>query len=180
MNDATPYEIQDYRPEDHEFLRDMSYEAAFWRPGVPRPPREEALSSPDLARYIEGWGRPGDAAVVAVDWASGEEVGAAWYRFLTEDAPGYGFVAPGVPELGMGVAEAFRGRGVGGALLEALLERASAEGFGALSLSVEDGNDPAARLYERHGFRRLFRVGDAWTMKAELAGSRGTNPPRAS
>ena len=180
MNDATPHEVRGYRSEDHEFLRDMSYEAAFWRPGVPRPPRDEALSSPDLARYIEGWGRPGDAAVVAVDRASGEGVGAAWYRLLTEDAPGYGFVAPGVPELGMGIAEAFRGRGVGGALLEALLERARAEGFGALSLSVEDGNDPAARLYERHGFRMLFRVGDALTMKAELAGSRETNPPWAS
>ena len=180
MNDATPYEIRAYRPEDREFLRDMSYEAAFWRPGVPRPPRDEALSSPDLARYIEGWGRPGDAAIVAADRASGEVVGAAWYRLLTEDAPGYGFVAPEVPELGMAVAEPFRGRGVGRALLVALLERARAEGFGALSLSVEDGNDSAARLYERHGFRRLFRVGDAWTMKAELAGSSETNPPRAS
>ena len=180
MCDAATYEIRDYRPEDHEFLRDMSYEAAFWQPDAGRPPRDEALSSPDLARYIEGWGRSGDAAVVAVDRASGARAGAAWYRLLTEDAPGYGFVAPGVPELGMGVAEAFRGRGVGGALLEALLERARAEGFGALSLSVEDGNDPAARLYERHGFRRLFRVGDAWTMKAELAGSRGTNLPRTS
>lgn len=111
MNDATPYEIRDYCPEDHEFLRDMSYEAAFWRPGVLRSPRDEALSSPDPARYIEGWGCPGDAAVVAVDRASRYGVGAAWYRPLTEDAPGYGFVAPEVPELGMGVAEAFRGVG---------------------------------------------------------------------
>jgi Acetyltransferase (GNAT) family len=62
----------------------------------------------------------------------------------------------------------------GGALLEALLERARAEGFGVLSLSVEDGN-PVARLYERHGFQRLLRVGDAWTMKAELAKERRPN-----
>ena len=103
--------------------------------------------------YANGVGGPGDAAVVAVDRASGKRVGAAWYRLLTEEAPGYGFVAPGVPELGMGVAEAFRGRGVGGALLGALMERARAEGFGALSLSVEDGNDPAARLYERTASR---------------------------
>jgi ribosomal protein S18 acetylase RimI-like enzyme len=89
---------------------------------------------------------------------------------MPEDAPGYGFVAPEVPELSMGVAAAFRGRGVGGALLEALLERAIAEGVGALSLSVEDGN-PAVRLYERHGFERLFRVGNAWTMKVELTRS---------
>jgi hypothetical protein len=63
VNDAMSYEIRDYRPEDWEFLRDMSYEAAFWRLGVPRPPRDEALSDPDISRYLEGWGRPGDAAV---------------------------------------------------------------------------------------------------------------------
>ena len=168
MNDATSYEIRDYRPEDWEFLRDMSYEAAFWRTDVPRPLRDEALSDPDISRYLEGWGRPGDAAVVAVEPSSGNRVGAAWYRLMPEDAPGYGFVAPEVPELSMGVAAASRGQGVGGALLEALFERARAEGFGALSLSVEDGN-LAVRLYERHGFERLFRVGNAWTMKAELA-----------
>jgi ribosomal protein S18 acetylase RimI-like enzyme len=170
VNDATYYQIRDYRPEDWECLRDMSYEAAFWRPGVPRPPREEALSAPNISRYIEGWGHPGDAAVVAVERSSGNRIGAAWYRIMPEDAPGYGFVAPEVPELSMGVAAAFRGRGVGGALLEALLERAIAEGVGALSLSVEDGN-PAVRLYERHGFERLFRVGNAWTMKVELTRS---------
>ena len=169
VSDAATYAIRDYRPEDHEFLRDMSYEAAFWHPDVSRPPRDEALSSPDLARYIEGWGRQGDAAVVAVGRADGAKMGAAWYRLMSEEAPGYGFVAPGVPEIGMGVAEAFRGRGVGGALLEALLGRARGEGFGALSLSVEDGNDSAVRLYECHGFERLFRAGDAWTMRAELA-----------
>ena len=61
-----------------------------------------------------GFGRPGDAAVVAVDRAGGARVGAAWYRLMTEEEPGYGFVAPGVPELSIGVAGHFRGHGVGG------------------------------------------------------------------
>ncbi len=145
----------------------MSYEAAFWRPGVSRPPRDTAFSDPSLTRYLESWGRPGDASVVAVERSNGNRLGAAWYRLMPEDAPGYGFVAPEVPELSMGVAAAFRGQGIGGALLKVLLERARVEGFGALSLSVEDGN-PAIRLYERYGFEKLFRVGNAWTMKTVL------------
>ena len=41
-------------------------------------------------RYVENWGRPGDAAVVALD--EGFPVGAAWYRLFKENAPGYGFI----------------------------------------------------------------------------------------
>ena len=160
--------MRDYRPGDLGFLWDMLYEAAFWRPEVPRPPREEALSGAALARYLDGFGRPGDAAVVAVDRAGGARLGAAWYRLMTEDEPGYGFVSPGVPELSIGVAGHSRGRGVGSALLAALLERAEEEGFDALSLAVENGN-PAARLYERCGFRKLFRIENGWAMKAETA-----------
>ena len=140
--------MRGYRPEDLGFLWDMLYETAFWRPDATRPPRAEALSGSALARYPEGFGRPGDAAVVAVvamDPAGGARVGAAWYRLMTEEEPGYGFVDPGVPELSIGVAVQARGRGVGSGLLAALLGRAEDDGFGALSLSVEDGN-PALRL----------------------------------
>ncbi len=163
-----PFEVRGYLPGDLGFLWDMLYEAAVWRPDAPRPPRAEALSDPALARYLEGFGRPGDAAVVAVDPGSGARIGAAWYRHMTEEEPGYGFVDPGVPEPSIGVAVPARGRGVGGGLLAALLGRAEDDGFGALSLSVEDGN-PALRLYERSGFRKLFRIENGWTMKAELA-----------
>jgi ribosomal protein S18 acetylase RimI-like enzyme len=164
---APSYEVRNYRPEDLGFLRDMSYEAAFWRPDIHRPPRDEALSDPAIARYLEGWGRPGDAAVVAVERVSGTRMGAAWYRIMPEDAPGYGFISPGVPEVSIGVVAGFRGHGVGGALLDVLLERARVEGFDTLSLSVERDN-PAVRLYERHGFGKLFQVENAWTMKVDL------------
>ena len=54
----------------------------------------------------------------------------------------------------IGVDAAFRGRGIGGALLVALAELAKAEGFRQLSLSVETTN-PALRLYKRVGFRPI-------------------------
>jgi ribosomal protein S18 acetylase RimI-like enzyme len=142
----------------------MLFEAAEWRHHARRPPIEERLADPEIARYFEDWGRAGDAGVVAVD---GERpIGAAWYRLFAAERPGYGFVDERTPELTMGVVASERGRGVGSALVYALLEQARGSGFQAISLSVEPDN-PAVRLYERAGFTRVCGTG-AWTMVAEL------------
>ncbi|PRX99780.1 GNAT family N-acetyltransferase [Allonocardiopsis opalescens] len=55
---------------------------------------------------------------------------------------------------GLAVAEAARGRGVGGALLDAAERRARAKGHRKLSLRVLGTNTGAVRLYERHGYLR--------------------------
>lgn len=55
------------------------------------------------------------------------------------------------PEIVIAVENAHRGHGIGALLLDALAEAGTAEGFRALSLSVDDGN-PAIRLYERAGY----------------------------
>jgi ribosomal protein S18 acetylase RimI-like enzyme len=145
-------------------MREMLFEAAHWRAGRSRPTIEETIANPEIARYIEGWGRTGDAGVVAVD--GGRRIGAAWYRLFTSDRPGYGFVDERTPELTVGVVAGARGQGVGTALVRALLAEARAAGFEAISLSVEPGN-AAVRLYERAGFARVGGTG-AWTMVAAL------------
>jgi ribosomal protein S18 acetylase RimI-like enzyme len=143
----------------------MLYEAAYWRPDGPKPPRLKALGDPARARYVDGWGRPGDAGIVALA-ESGEPVGAAWYRLFPPEDAGFGFVDERTPELSLAVVAEARRRGVGTGLLSALLDRARADDFPALSLSVEPDN-PARRLYERHGFVRLGGE-SAWTMRADL------------
>ena len=153
--------------EDLPFLREMLYEAAYWRPEVPRPPLTEVLYDPAIAKYIEGWGRKGDAAVIAMDSKGERRIGAAWYRLMPKEDPGYGFVDAQTPEVGVGVSPERRGEGVGGRLLRELLQKASDEGYGAVSLSVEKDN-PALRLYERCGFEKLFLHEDAWTMRVIL------------
>jgi ribosomal protein S18 acetylase RimI-like enzyme len=142
----------------------MLFEAVNWRAGLPRLGMEETFAHPHVARYVEGWGRRGDAGVVAID---GERrVGAAWYRLFTSRQPGYGFVDERTPELTVGVVESARGKGVGTDLVRVLLTTAREAGFEAISLSVEPDN-PAVRLYERAGFTRVGGAG-AWTMLAEL------------
>jgi ribosomal protein S18 acetylase RimI-like enzyme len=141
----------------------MLYEAATWRPEA-QPPVEIVLADPHTARYLSGWGRPGDVGVIAEE---DQPVGAAWFRLFSADEPGYGSVASDVPELSIGVAPESRGRGTGTRLLAALVEVARADGHQAISLSVERDN-PARRLYERAGFVRVADDGGAWTMLLEL------------
>ena len=164
------FRIRPAKPEDLGFLWEMLYEAIHWGPekSEPKPPREKLLSSPKISHYLEGWGRAGDMALIAFDPADGRRVGAAWYRLMPPEDPGYGFVDSSTPEMGLAIAPDFRGHGVGGMLLHALMDAASSDGFDALSLSVECGNR-AVRLYERYGFVRLFIIGDACTMRANLS-----------
>ena len=158
--------IRPAREEDFAFMREMGYEAAMWRPHVPRPPIDDVLSDPHIGRYLSGWGRPGDTALIAED-ETGARLGAAWYRLFSDEEPGFGFVDTSTPELSIGVRADARGGGVGTRLLEALADRARADNFRALSLSVEVDN-PALRLYERAGFRVIERSKHSATMLLEL------------
>ncbi|MDQ1122707.1 GNAT family N-acetyltransferase [Microbacterium trichothecenolyticum] len=139
---------------DGAFLADMTVEAATWRPGASRP-RYEVVSSPEYRRYIAGWMRPGDAGFVA-ESPEGEAVGAAWYRMLPRDEPGFGWVGTGVPELIIGVRPLWRAHGIGRALLRRLLDHARLQGFVRISLSVERDNY-AVSLYRTEGFAVVRR-----------------------
>jgi len=152
---------------DVPFLRAMLYEAAFWNPTTPRPEIREAMADPHLAHYINGWGRPGDLAVIAFDVAE-QSAGAAWPRLFSPAAPGYGFIDEGTPELSIGVRAEHRGHGAGTALMSALLDTARAHGIAAVSLSVDPAN-PSLRLYQRFGFVRAGESGGSWTMRLALA-----------
>lgn len=143
----------------------MLLEAFAWRPGSDRPAIDELLSRPDIGHYVSGWPRAGDVGIVAK--LGGDAVGAAWCRLLPLGDAGYGYVADDVPELTVGVAAQHRGRGVGRAMLTQLLADAAAVGHRSMSLSVEFDN-PAARLYQSVGFRRVGVNGNAWTMLTTL------------
>jgi GNAT superfamily N-acetyltransferase len=139
---------------DVTFMRSMLAHAYHWRVAG----FEDDIP---LSRYTENWGRPGDLALIAME--GGHPIGAAWLRRFTAASPGYGFVDEQTPELTIAVVPSRRRHGVGQELLDALTERAQAEGHAAVSLSVER-DSPAVAFYRRNGFDEVGENAGALTM----------------
>lgn len=114
--------------------------------------RLDGLEPADLHGFFEGWPNPpsperhldvlrgSDEAVLAIDEETGRVVG-----FAT--AISDGVLAAYVPLLE--VLPAYRGRGIGHALMERLIARL--DGFYMVDLVSAPGREP---FYERLGFRR--------------------------
>ena len=147
----------------------MLYEALMWRPDAERYPLELVLGHPEVTRYHEGWGRPGDIALLAEDGDT--PVGLVWYRLFTEDDHGEGYVDPETPELAIAVVDGRRGEGIGRALLAAAAERARADGASRLALSVDHDN-PAKQLYARLGYEEYEPDDGLGRMVLDLAPAR--------
>jgi GNAT superfamily N-acetyltransferase len=141
--------IRELEPADADFLGAMLYEAVYWDPAKERLPAEFVLAHPALSIFHAGWGRPGDTGLVAE--VDGERAGIVFYRLFTEASHGEGFVDEATPELAVSVVDGLRGKGIGGALMTTIHERAREDGFERISLSVDDDN-PAKRLYARLGY----------------------------
>lgn len=166
---SPPFTLQHVRDTDPiriDLLEDILLLAAYWRPNSTHPPRKTALNRPDLRKLLEDWGRSGDTAVIAKK--DDTVVGAAWFRYWTDENHSYGYLSPNIPELALGVQPNHRRQGIGRAILNALLGAAHKQGISKLSLSVEQDN-PARILYESAGFRIHHQIGNALTLFAETA-----------
>ena len=147
---------------DEPFLLEMLYLALYVPPGKLPFPRS-LLQEPDIACYVQGWGRSGDWGLLALD---GEKpVGAIWLRQWDRIERGYGYVSPLIPELSLALLPEYRNQGLGTRMLKTVISMAQ-ERFPALSLSVVD-TSPARRLYERLEFVQVGRVMDSLVMLLE-------------
>jgi GNAT superfamily N-acetyltransferase len=147
--DITQADLRPATDADVAAIQRIVYEAISWNPTAELPPMETVVGHPELLRYHCGWGRPGDAGVLAI--TGGEVVAGAFYRRFTEDDHGHGYIDADTPEVAVAVWGAPKSKGVGSTLLDALHEMARNTGFAKVSLSV-DSDNPATRLYVRHGY----------------------------
>src|SRR5262245_35239164 len=150
--------------DDLPFLKRMLYEAAN-RPGSSWPAIDVSMEEPRNKRFWSGWMREGDAGVVAEDGIV--PVGAAWIRRFTGEELGP-IDDEDVPVLAIGVEQDYRGCGVGGRLMDGLIEQARASGVHAIALTTGLFNDAAVRLYRRRGFVEVLRRGDGVKMVLNL------------
>ncbi len=157
----------DYRTiekTDYPFLREMLYVAVFVPPGGEPYPRS-ILDLPEIAKYINGWGRPGDFGLILLK--DDNAVGAVWSRLFSEMNKGYGFIDADIPEFSIAVKPAFQNHGLGTQLMQAYFDAAKARSIQAISLSVDQRN-PAVNLYLRLGFRIVKRNETDYIMLKEL------------
>lgn len=144
-------------PDDKEAMRRAVYAAWRWRDPWDDSAYRIHVDAGDPDSYVDGFGtRAGDAGVVAVSDSTDEEMcGAAWFRLFTHQSARAGFVKDTIPELVVAVDERFRGVGIGGRLLDRLLDLSHDMGFPALSLHVDAENSVATALYRSRGFETV-------------------------
>ena len=140
--------------DDVPLLREMLYEAAFSSgtgPGL-----EEALVDPTLSATSTAGGG-------STTWGSSPSttprampLGAACTA-ASRRPPGYGFLDEATPEVAIACRAPVRGQGLGHQLMEALLDRAAAEGVAQPSLSVALANPVARLVYFDCGYRDVPR-----------------------
>ena len=161
------YTVRRIRQDEWPLLEDFLYEAIYVPEGFEgEVPRSVIYDDPKCRAAFDGFGTlPDDRAVVAE--AGGEVVGACWVRTTNE----YGHIDDETPSFSISLYKPYRGRGIGTAMMRALLGALREAGYTRASLSVQKEN-PALRLYERMGFRI---VGDGfdeteWLMTRRLDG----------
>jgi phosphinothricin acetyltransferase len=123
--------------------------AAIYREGIATGHATFAPAPPDSFGDFSA-GKLMDCAIVAHD--GGIPVGWATLSSVSDRC-----VYAGVAEVSVYVADAARGRGVGAALLVALIARAEAAGIWTLQAGIFPENQPSIALHVRHGFRTVGR-----------------------
>jgi GNAT superfamily N-acetyltransferase len=133
--------------------------------------------TPAMLRRLAGQGDAADALIAVID---GIIVGHAMAvdQALAVDQARAG--SGPASELGVVVADAWQGRGVGSALMRALISRAQARGVTAVSMDVLPGNRRVLAMIASHWTMACFgRSADSTTVRVPLSPIPAMDSPRA-
>jgi ribosomal protein S18 acetylase RimI-like enzyme len=139
-------EIRRVTRDEWEALRDMRLRALADAPDAFATTHAEAMTRPD--DWWRDWAQrsaESDTQAMVLAWNDDEPVGLAGVFVLDDGA---------WCVISMWVDPSARGRGIGRALLDAVVAWARGQDPGrAIKLGVTDGNNAARALYESYGFR---------------------------
>ena len=115
-------------------LSNFLYEAIFVPSGM-QPPSRDILADPQLQVYVQDFGKQtGDFGLFAE--VEGVIAGAVWARIMED----YGYIDNETPSLAIALYKEYRGKGVGTALLQAMLKLLQEHGYEQVSLAVQKEN----------------------------------------
>ncbi len=155
------FQIRILQKDENPLLKIFLYEAIHVPEGV-EPPDRSIVEKAELKVYTENFGtQSGDNCLVAV--INGRIVGAVWTRIMND----YGHIDDETPSFAVSLYKEYRGRGIGTALMKAMLDLLSSQGYRRASLSVQKDN-PAVILYERLGFHTVLENAEEYVMVREL------------
>ena len=149
------------REDETRILKDFLYEAIFIPEGT-LPPNRSIIKQPELAIYYESFGSgPADNCLVAE--VDDKVVGAVWTRIMND----YGHVDDDTPSLAISLYKEYRGKGIGTAMMQRMLDLLEEQGWEKASLAVQKAND-AVEMYEFVGFEVFDENDDEYIMVRRL------------
>lgn len=157
--------VRPLKLEEYPLLEDFLYDAIYLPEGTAPLPKE-IIRQPELAIYMEDFGRPGDFCLAAE--ADGQVVGAVWTRILAGETKGYGNIDEHTPEFAISVKKEFRRRGIGRKLMWEMLVLLKEQGYKRTSLSVNKENY-AFSMYRKLGFRVVEEQEEDYRMLLDLS-----------
>ena len=153
--------IRTLKDDETDLLQTFLYEAIFVPEGAAPPPRE-IIEKPELRVYTDDFGsRKGDNGLVAV--IDHQVVGAVWTRIMDD----YGHVDDETPSFAIALYPAYRGQGIGTAMMKAMLALLKTQGYRQGSLAVQKAND-AVKLYRDVGFEIVDENAEEYIMVCTL------------
>ncbi|MBO6141358.1 MAG: GNAT family N-acetyltransferase [Ruminococcus sp.] len=159
--EKTDYIIREIRESEYPLLDDFLYEAIFIPEGVEPPPRE-IIKQPELQVYIRDFGK-GKHDIALIAEVGTKAVGAVWVRIMND----YGHIDEQTPSFAISLYKEYRGKGIGTALMRAMLERLRKEGIEQASLAVQKQNY-AVKMYKNVGFEIVDENKEEYIMLCRL------------
>jgi ribosomal protein S18 acetylase RimI-like enzyme len=148
------------KPDESAILKDMLYEAIFQIDETNQLPRE-VIEQPELSVFINNWGQSDDLCLVAE--IDDKIVGAVWTRILSGEVKGFGNVDNKTPEFAISLYKECRNKGIGTALMKAMLQQLKSRGYKQTSLAVQKENN-AVRMYKNVGFEIVAELEEEYLM----------------
>lgn len=158
------FTIRKMKQSEYGMLRDLTYEAIFQRDENHFISRD-VLEQPDIKVFYEAFGKYDDLCLVAE--VDKKIVGAVWTRILLGEIKGFGNMDSDTPEFAIALYKEFRGKGIGTALMQRMINCLKENGYKRASLAVQKDNY-AVKLYEGVGFSIVKESKEEYVMVCNL------------